>query len=587
MKKLLVYFLFVTILFSANKFLEPKDAMKITQYTENDYVVVDVKIAKDIYLYEDKFRIELLNFDKKLDISLPKAKKYKTEFSDDMVFDNSFIVKIPFAKILNQSKNQLVDIKVSYQGCSKAGVCYAPENRIFNIDLSSTNKKIDIKKDDIDVSLDLSENDILSILENSSFITILIIFFVLGLLLSLTPCVYPIIPILSSIIVSKSKNGTKMSVKNGFILSLIYVLSMSVAYSIAGILAGAFGTNLQTAFQNPYIIVAFSGIFIALALSMFGYFEITFPSSWQTKINNLTNKNGKNGFLDVIIMGFLSALIVGPCIAPPLAGALLYISQTGDLVLGGIALFVLSFGTGIPLLVVGAGAGKIIPKAGNWMQTINKIFGVVMVGIAIWMLSRIISESITMILWSALVIGSSVYMGIFDCNKNISKYIKFISVMMMVYGVTLFIGGISGNKDVLNPLENIITPKQNSSINQNIKIDKLNFVYIKDMKHLERVLKTKEPIMIDFYASWCTYCNLLDKKVFVDKEVISSLKNFKLYKISQDVVKDDWKKMLAMYNSFQPPVLIFYKNGVELKDAKVTGFIEPDKLVEKIDKFYK
>jgi thiol:disulfide interchange protein DsbD len=594
MKKIALYLMLITSIIASDDFVTADEAMMVSSSKSNNTIVVDIKLQKHIYIYEDKLKFTLLETNTPLNVKTPKPTRHKTDYSDDMVFDKNFSVNIPIDMILKLTNSANIKLKVDYQGCSSSGFCYQPQTKIFEHNLAS--KQIAQKKDidDIDINLDLGEDDILSILNNSSFVTVLVVFFVLGLLLSLTPCVYPMIPILSSIIVSKSKSDTKMSTKKGLTLSVIYVLSMSVAYTIAGILAGAFGANLQTALQNPYVIVAFSSIFVVLAISMFGYFELAIPASWQTKLNNITSKDGKNGVLDIVIMGFLSALIVGPCIAPPLAGALIYISQSGDLILGGASLFVLSLGMGVPLLIVGAGAGELIPRAGGWMEIVNKVFGVVMLGIAVWMLSRILPDDITMLLWSALTISSAVYMGVFESIKDgasgLSKLMKSFSIITLIYGVMLFVGGVTGADDIAKPLDRLLLKEMTTGTTQtgsSVVKRKLKFTDVQNMAHLEEMLKNGGNVMIDFYATWCGNCNIYNKKIFTDTKVISALNGFKLYKIDFDIVKDDWKPLLKKYNAFQPPVMIFYKDGKELKSAKIVGLFGVDKFAKHINKFYK
>jgi thiol:disulfide interchange protein DsbD len=364
------------------------------------------------------------------------------------------------------------------------------------------------------------------------------------------------IPILSSIIVQHShKKGGEMSAMNGFILSLIYVLSMSVAYTIAGVLAGLFGANIQAMLQNTYVIVGFSAIFVALAFSMFGYYELSLPTSWQTALNKTSDKSEKenSGIFGIAIMGFLSALIVGPCVAPPLAGALVYIGQTGDAVLGGLALFVMSLGMGMPLLAIGVGAGKYMPKPGGWMMTVSKVFGVVMLAIAIWMIDRIVPFIVTIILVITLLMGSAFYL-----IKNGNKFGKVLSVILMICSIIF----VKVSVDDMNA-------------------KKLPFKYVKNIQELNLIVAhSKKPILIDFWATWCVSCIEFDKITFKDKDVLEALSKYTLLKIDVTKNREEDKELMKKFNLFGPPAMIFYKNGKEQKEKRVIGFKEPKEFLK-------
>jgi thiol:disulfide interchange protein DsbD len=312
--------------------------------------------------------------------------------------------------------------------------------------------------------------------------------------------------------------------------------------------------------QNPFVLIIFALIFVALAFSMFGYYEIQLPQSLQTKLSSKSNEAGdRGGLLGVAIMGFLSALIVGPCVAPALAGALVYIGQSGDALLGGLALFVMSLGMGMPLLLVGAGAGKFMPKPGGWMTKVSQIFGVVMLGLAIWMIDRIIPPTITMYLWAGLLVGSGAIF--FKNTKN--SIGKLISIVVFALGVLLLFGAIKGATNPLKPLE--FSHKS-----------ELNFHTIKSEKELDSIiLSSKKPVLVDFTAKWCVSCKEFEEITFRDKKVIDLMKNFKLLRV--DITKNtpEDKKLLKRFELVGPPAIIFFKNGKELKNKKVVGYKEP------------
>jgi thiol:disulfide interchange protein DsbD len=455
----------------------------------------------------------------------------------------------------------------------------------YNLDLNSTLKNVDANidtsknKNTVIDKTELNETDtIANTLKTGNMLLVLATFFGFGLLLSFTPCVFPMIPILSSIIVGASQKE-KMTAGKGFFLSLIYVLAMSMAYTIAGVIAGLFGANLQVALQNPYVLTVFAAIFVALAFSMFGYFKIELPKKLQNKINKSADGKEKQGVLGIAIMGFLSALIVGPCVAPPLAGALVYIGQTGDAVLGGLALFVLSIGMGMPLLLIGLGAGKFMPKPGGWMDSVSKVFGIVMLAIAVWMLDRVLDASVVMFLWSALFIGAAIYLKVY---KHILA--QLITVLILLYGVSLFFGTLSGATNPLKPFEKFTNASTSFVQTQGVK-----FSYVKNIKELDlAIAASSKPVMLDFYADWCISCKELEGITFKDPEVINKLQGFTLLKADVTENNDDDKALQAKYGIVGPPGLIFWEvNNQEVEAAKIVGYKNPKDFLEIVNKYFK
>jgi len=624
-KKFLFMILFSALTFASlfgigleDEVLMPNQAFKPNAVLKDGKINIDIKLADKIYAYKNKLHFSIVspkNISLDKDLKFPKAVKYH-EF---IVYFNEIKQSIPLSLIEKKlgKKTQKITLRVNFQGCSKLGLCYSPMKKDFVFDLKNIKKSISsstpnntldttdkiskwniasnsaktISKNIPKTKADLSEeSSIADTLANSSFLAVLLTFFGFGLLLSLTPCIFPMIPILSSIIVSQSKEN--MNAKKGFILSLVYVFSMSVAYTIAGVLAGLFGANIQAMFQNPWVIVAFSAIFVALAFSMFGYYELQLPASLQSKINATSDKARGKGFVSVAIMGFLSALIVGPCVAAPLAGALIYIGQTGDAFLGGAALFIMSIGMGVPLLLVGIGAGKFMPKPGGWMQNVSKIFGVVMLGVAIYLISRIIPDMYTMILWAILLIGSAVYLGALEPFKEsasgILKMSKVVGIVFLIYGIMLFVGAFMGNTNPLNPLENIKKSVFLSNTLQNNKTVsfKNNFKIVKNQKELDSIINSSaKPIMVDFSAKWCASCKELDEKTFKEPKVTALLANFTLVRADVTENSDEEKAMMKKYKVFGPPVIIFFdKNHNILNDKKIVGYINPDNFSKHLNK---
>ena len=566
---LLILFIYSFSLELGNKVLEPEEAFKVKFIKNEDSLNIKFELGKDIYLYHDKLQINILKPQKieiTKELNIPKPVNYE-EF---IVHFDDLNLTIPYNLLKSKVDSKEFEIELKFQGCSKAGLCYAPmsQKQILMFDENIENKNINLEN--------LNETDsIANNLKEKNLLLVLLTFFGFGLLLSLTPCVFPMIPILSSIIVGASKNET-MTASRGFFLSLVYVLSMSVAYTIAGVIAGIFGANLQVALQNPYVLVIFALIFVALAFSMFGYFEIRLPQAIQNRVNKTTDGKEKQGILGIAIMGFLSALIVGPCVAPPLAGALVYIGQTGDAILGGLALFVMSLGMGVPLLLIGLGAGKFMPKPGGWMESITKIFGIVMLGVAIWLLDRVLDATIIIYLWALLLLGSAIYLKIYQHILT-----QLITVMIFILGVILFVGAISGATNPLNPLEKFTSSKMTQ-----VSDEKLIFKKVKNIQELELAIKnSNKPVMLDFWASWCVSCKELEEITFQDEQVINKLQEFTLLKADVTENNDEDKALQKKFGVVGPPALIFWdKDKNEIQASRIIGYKNPKDFLEIVNK---
>ncbi|MDN5104920.1 protein-disulfide reductase DsbD [Aliarcobacter butzleri] len=566
---LLILFIYSFSLELGNKVLEPEEAFKVKFIKNEDSLNIKLELGKDIYLYHDKLQINILKPQKieiTKELNIPKPVNYQ-EFI--VQFDNLNLT-IPYDFLKSKVDSKEFEVELKFQGCSKAGLCYAPmsQKQILMFDENIENKNTNLEN--------LNETDtIANSLKEKNILLVLVTFFGFGLLLSLTPCVFPMIPILSSIIVGASKNQT-MTASRGFFLSLVYVLSMSIAYTIAGVIAGIFGANLQVALQNPYVLVIFALIFVALAFSMFGYFEIKLPQAIQNRVNKTTDGKEKQGVVGIAIMGFLSALIVGPCVAPPLAGALVYIGQTGDAILGGLALFVMSLGMGVPLLLIGLGAGKFIPKPGGWMESITRIFGIVMLGVAIWLLDRVLDATIIIYLWALLFLGSAIYLKIYQ-----HLLAQLITVVIFILGIVLFVGAISGATNPLNPLEKFTSSKMTQ-----VSDEKLIFKKIKNIQELELAIKnSNKPVMLDFWASWCISCKELEEITFQDEQVINKLQEFTLLKADVTENNDEDKALQKKFGVVGPPALIFWdKDKNEIQASRIIGYKNPKDFLEIVNK---
>ena len=569
---------------ASGELLPADKAFAFSSSVDGNAVVLNWQIAQGYHLYRDKIKLKTSDGTTVADFNKAEAVQI-----DDPVFGKTFVYKNQAtASASFSSITQPAKLFVEYQGCSAvSGVCYPPETKEISLtglsaDASAAPK---LQTAQVNDATELSETDqITDTLKNSSVWIVILTFFVFGLLLSLTPCIFPMIPILSSIIAGQ---GEKITTRKAFMMSLVYVLAMSVTYTAAGVLAGLFGENLQAAFQNPWIIGSFSVIFILLAMSMFGFYELQLPSSVQSKLTMLSNKQEGGKMTGVAVMGFLSALIVGPCVAPPLAGALIYIGQTGDALLGGTALFAMSIGMGVPLLILGASAGTLLPRAGMWMENVKAVFGVLLIGVAIWMASRILPGEITMALWALLLIASAVYMGAFESTAEKSGWMKLfkgLGLVSFIYGIALMIGVLAGSTNVLQPLKVFQGGSSNGAVMQS---DKLAFEKIKSIDDLNAVLAQGKPVMLDFYADWCVSCKEMEQFTFSDAAVQASLKGVTLLKADVTANDDIDKALMKKFDIVGPPAILFFVNGEEQKAQRVVGFKNAEDFNQTIAKAFK
>ncbi|MCW8840932.1 MAG: protein-disulfide reductase DsbD, partial [Gammaproteobacteria bacterium] len=483
-------------------------------------------------------------------------------------------------------------LKVGYQGCAEVGICYPPQKKSVALELPAgqPGNGAEVTQTSTPAAATdapLSEQDQLAAaLAGGDTAWTILLFFIAGLLLAFTPCVFPMIPILSSIIVGQ---GDSMTTRRAFTLSVVYVLAMALTYTVAGVIAGLFGANLQAAFQNPWILGSFAAVFVALSFSMFGFYELQLPSALQGKLTEVSNKQQGGTLTGVAIMGLLSALIVGPCVAPPLMGALIYIGQTGDPYLGGAALFALSMGMGAPLVAIGTAGGKYLPRAGGWMDAVKAVFGVLLLAVAIWMLERILPASIILLLWALLLIISAVYMGAIDAIRDGAsgwrKLWKGIGLVLLLQGGLMLVGLAAGNTDPLQPLKGIgfggaATQQQH-----------LSFKTIKTVEDLEREVATAstqgKTVMLDFYADWCISCKEFEKYTFSDPQVIAALDNTVV--LQADVTANDEadQALLKKFKLIGPPGIIFYNSqGEELVSYRMVGFVPADEFTAHINRAF-
>ncbi len=563
--------------------LNPDDAFQISHDSTPGQFKVNWIIAEGHYLYRDKVKITT----DETSVSVKPLIMPAGDEKDDPVFKKTLYVFHHFADATlpyqySNDGDKDVTFKVKYQGCSEiSGICYPPQTKKFTVRLSPISQAqaaTIAASSALSTTEPVSEQDeITNALRSGNTLLTLLIFFGAGLLLAFTPCVFPMIPILSGIIVGQGENITT---RKAFYLSLVYVLAMALTYTIVGILVGLSGENIQAWFQNPWIIGSFAIIFVGLSFSMFGFYELQMPANIQSKLVNISNSQQGGNIIGVAIMGFLSALIVGPCVTAPLVGALIYIAETGDAVLGGLALFSLSMGMGAPLLVIGASAGKLLPKAGAWMDAVKAVFGVLLLGLAIWLLERVAPPAFTMALWAALIIVSAIYMGAIDGlgegSNGWKKLWKGLGLLLLIYGIIILLGLAGGNRNVFQPLKGLNLSSGNSS-GSVAQAEHLSFIQVKGVDglnaELDKAKAAGKTVMLDFYADWCVSCKEMEAFTFADADVKKSLDGVVL--LQADVTPND-EKDTELYKHFgiigPPSIMFFGADGIERKNYRVVGY---------------
>jgi thiol:disulfide interchange protein DsbD len=542
------------------EFLSPEKAFQPSvKLIENNHLEVSWDIEEGYYLYLGMFEFSVDSLDMEIiKVDMPEGKKKKDEFFGDVdVYYNSTKANIYFDKIT--SKTNLI---LKYQGCADAGLCYPPITKKFSLEQYASNDPYLLKTSITDNQYSFSQQ-----LSEQSITLNIFLFFLAGLLLAFTPCVFPMIPILTGLIVGQGEN---ISTKKSFFLSLTYVLSMSLTYAAAGILIVLSGTNIQADLQNPYVLTSFAVLFLILALSMFNVIRIQMPASIQGLLISKSNNNSSGTYIGVGIMGSLSALIVGPCVTAPLIGALIYISMTNDYLIGGSALFALGMGMGAPLLVLGTSASELTKKIGPYLEIVNKVFGVLFLIVSIWLIERIVSIEIAAYLWAILSIIVAIGLTKIIIFRNIPRFtLKFLSILLFIYS-GLQIYGVNVNKK-FDPIFSFVEQSQSTSFTKIYNTGEL----------FSQIKSSKKITMVDLYADWCVACKELDKYTFSEKKVADLLKNLNLIKLDITKTNDDNSKFLKDYKLFGPPAILFFNNdGLEIRQSRIVGFIDAENFIK-------
>ena len=566
-------------------FLPPDQAFSLNvQVRDGHTLQADFNITPGYYLYRDKTHFSINDKNVKITaIKLPEGDlKHDPNFGETRVFHQSFKATLTLER--NDNAATPVTLNVSYQGCSEQGLCYPSQDKVLQIDLPSAGQQAEntgLRTEGIALPGDSAakssnsetptENSkIAQLFKDGSFWLIISFFFGAGLLLALTPCVFPMIPILSGIIVGRGHKITRM---HAFILSLSYVLGMAVTYAAAGVAAGLSGDLISNALQTPWVLGSFAGVFVLLSLSMFGFYELQLPSSWQSKLSETSNRLHGGHLSGVFVMGALSAVIMGPCVAAPLAGALLYIGQTHDALLGGVALFALALGMGAPLLLIGTSAGVLLPKAGAWMDGVKRFFGVLLLALAIWIIQPLLPVSVQMLLWSILMILSANHLRVLDSlplnARGSHKFMKGIGLLLLLLGIAYLTGALSGARDILKPLD-AICPVCRAD-----RPTTQTFTRIRDLAELDQRLKTADGkiVMLDFYADWCVSCKEMERFTFSDPAVQSRLKSAIVLQADVTANSPSDKALLKKFGLYGPPGILFFDaNGREMIEFRVVGY---------------
>jgi thiol:disulfide interchange protein DsbD len=560
---------------AAEELLEVDKAFRLSaRALDAGTLEVRYDIAKGYYMYRDKFAFALEPATAKAGTpQFPPGKVKQDEFFGDVeTYRKEVVILLPFTA---PAGIDAVTLKATSQGCADMGVCYPPNPQTLQVSLAAMSSAPAAPAGSaIDGAGDES-SQLAGLLKNAGFWLILTTFFGAGVLLAFTPCVFPMYPILSGIIVG---HGHKITKGRALVLSLTYVLGMAVAYAAAGVAAGLSGSMLSSALQNAWVLGGFALVFVVLSLSMFGFYELQLPAFLQSKLSEESGHIKGGSLHGVAAMGALSALIVGPCVAAPLAGALLYIAQTRDAVLGGAALFAMALGKGVPLVIVGVSARSLLPHAGPWMDSVKKFFGVLLLALAIWLISPVLPAWAHLGAWGTLAIGTAVFLRALDPlpphAHGAARLGKGLGIVLLLIGATQVVGAVGGSRDPLAPLGFLRSAGAAS--------EHVAFERVKTVAELDARLATADkPVLLDFYADWCVSCKEMEKYTFSDARVAAQMRRMTLLQVDVTANTDEDKALLKRFNLFGPPGIIFFdRQGQERQGLRVVGYQPADRFIK-------
>lgn len=578
----------------AQDFLDYDRAFEFSAVVVEPHTIeVQWRIAEGYYLYHERISFTAEAPAQLGAAQLPPGKfKFDENFGKELETHRlNLAVRIPVQAVGADGTVQLI---ASSQGCADKGLCYPPtEQRAtlkFNKFVAPTGLGVGGAAPAQRAAV-TEQGQIEAALKSGSLLQVVSLFALLGLLLSFTPCVLPMVPILSSIIVGQQGQSTApMSKMRGFTLAVAYALGMAIVYTAMGVAAGLAGEGLAAALQTPAVLATFATLLLALSLSMFGFYELQLPAALQSKLASFSNHQKGGSYLGVFVMGSISALIVGPCVAAPLAGALLYISQTGDVWMGGAALFAMACGMSVPLLLVGVSAGSLLPRAGGWMEGVKKFFGVLLIGVAIWMVSPVIPAWAHMLAWAALFVIGAAYLSVFDPlpahASGWRRLWKGVGVLLVMIGAVLVIGVATGGRDLLQPLAHLAS-RSVGTAQAAPSVGHKNWIKVASVQELDAVLARSvgRPVLLDFYADWCVSCIEMERFTFSDARVTARMNDMVLIKadVTRNSVQD--KELLKRFNLFGPPgIVLFNAQGREVSSARVIGFQKADPFLAALDR---
>jgi thiol:disulfide interchange protein DsbD len=568
---LLVSLLLATPALGLNDLLEPEKAFRFSaRALDASTIEVHFAIADGYYLYRERFKFAATGDAKLGAPDLPRGLKHKDEFFGEVeTYRKNVAIRIPVERA---DTGNSVKLSVISQGCADVGVCYVPMESTTSVILAAFGAERAAESGG--VSIFSSDFEIARLFEGNLAL-VLASFFVFGLLLTFTPCVLPMIPILSGIIAGEGKGLNK---GRALALSAAYVLGMALAYAAAGIAAAYSGSLLAAALQNAWVLGAFALVFVVLALSMFGFYELRLPGFLQQGLHGAHSRLRGGRIASVAAMGVLSAVIVSPCVAAPLAGALLYISQTRDVALGGAALFSMAIGMGVPLVAVGVSEGALLPKAGAWMTGVRKFFGVLLLAVALWILAPVLPSVVSMVAWAALLIGSAVFLRALDSLPAAAsgwwRLWKGAGIVALVAGIALLVGALSGGRDPLRPLAGLT--------GKSAPAPSLPWIRVASLTDLEEKLReTGRPAMLDFYADWCVSCKEMEAFTFSDPRVRAKLDGMLLLQADVTAANQADKQLLKRFSLFGPPGIVFFDaQGREIKGLRVIGYQDAERFLK-------
>ena len=545
---------------------------------DGNTVELGIQIVPGFYIYKEKISVRSLSENAvtgKPD--LPDGEiKVDESFGEMEVYHESIIAPVGIARATPEAME--LEVEVGYQGCADGGLCYMPQTRVFTVSLPAASTVSDLSKIAADNAPVSEQARLAQIITGKSIWVAAGLFFLAGLALAFTPCVLPMVPILSGIIAG---DGDNVSPMRGFTLALSYVLGMAIVYTAAGVAAAAAGLQLQATFNQPWILILFAGLFVVLAFGMFGAYDLQMPSALQSKLSSVSGNQKSGTMIGAFVMGALSSLIVTACVAPALIAALTVIAQTGDMLRGGSALFAMSLGMGAPLLLVGAAQGKLLPKAGGWMVAVKNVFGFMMLGLAIWMLSRILPGSVTMLLWAVLIFMAGVFMGgltTLTTDSSVPQKLgKGFGFLAIIYGIILLLGSLTGGSNPLQPLASVNLGAGGIAVSETQH--ELPFQRIKTVDDLDRELAAAsasgKTVLLDFYADWCVSCIEMEEYTFSDKDVQAALSNTVWLQADVTANDDQDKVLLNRFGVFGPPTIIFFgPDGAQRHGYEVVGFMK-------------